>query len=66
MCFFFCDFSRAQEFHDVLGSLGHGGLYLGVVAQLLHPQVQRADDGLVWRTREDMILLIRRDFSYYF
>lgn len=46
---FLCDFAGAQEFHDVLGSLGHGRLYPGVVAQLLHPQVQGADDGLVWR-----------------
>lgn len=50
---FFRDFSRAQQFHDVLGSLGDGGLDLGVVTQLLHPQVQRADDGLVWGTRKD-------------
>lgn len=37
MCSFFCDFSWAQQFHDVFGSLGDGGLYLGVVTQLLHP-----------------------------
>lgn len=47
-----CDFSRAQQFHDVFGPLGDGGLDLGVVTQLLHPQVQRADDGLVWETEE--------------
>ena len=56
MCSLLCDFSRAQELHDVLGSLGHGGLYLGVMTQLLHPQVQRADDGFVWRTEKDTIL----------
>lgn len=54
---FLRDFSRAQQFHDVFGSLGDGGLDLGVVTQLLHPQVQRADDGLVWRTRKDAALL---------
>lgn len=56
MCPLFCDFARPQEFHDVLGSLSHSGLYLGVVTQLLHPQVQRADDRLVWRTTKDVIL----------
>lgn len=58
MCSLFCDFSCAQEFHDVLGSLGYSGLYPGVVTQLLHPQVQRADDGFVWRMKKDMTLYL--------
>ena len=37
--FFFGDFSRAQKFHDILGSLCDSRLYPGVVTQLLHPQV---------------------------
>lgn len=54
MCPFFCDFSWPQEFHDIFGSLCNSRLYLGMVTELLYPQVQRADDGLVWRTGLDV------------
>lgn len=57
MCSLFCDFSCAKKFHNVLGSLRHGRLYPGMVTQLLHPKVQRADDGLVLWTMKNLALL---------
>lgn len=55
---FFCDFARPQEFHHVFGSLSHSGLYPGVVTQLLHPQVQRANDGLICTEKDGIGFMV--------
>lgn len=56
MCSLFCYFSWAQQLHDILGSFCYSRLDPGMMTQLLHPQVQRADDGLVWRTEKGVIV----------